>query len=1000
MFEPKLISPLLDGFVMGAPMSNHDGVRCCPAMKEGSEDKYIVKVISIPASQRQLDALLLTGAYSDSAAAVDYFKSLADGVTEEVETLEKLSKLEGFLPFDGCQVVSMEDNRLGYDVYLLTTYKRSLEKFMRRNPMTHLAAVNLGLDMCAALAICRNAGYLYVDLQPANIFISEDKEYRIGDLGFVPLSSLKYASLPSKYRSVYTPPELHDPMATLNTTMDTYAAGLILYQVYNNGELPFMGQAPQEPLPSPLNADYEIAEIILKACDPDPANRWKNPIEMGQALVAYMQRNVINDVAINPPKAEVIQPNIAEGAGPEAATEEKTPAELAFMKDLISDETAPEEEDATGISPEEMTEEVSSMLALATDLVSHETPGPVTEPEVPTDKETSEEFDPSENTDSREASVEEEYLPESAKAEAKDEEDEEEEVSATEDDRKTMVLHGTPAPKKPRFVIFDDDDEEDEEEEEEDEDEDSDLGSDRSFETGPRKKKKRTGLIIALVLILLLAALGVGVYYFYNNYYILDIQSISVDGAQNSMVVTIETEIDTSLLTVVCSDSYGNTKRSAITNGKAVFNDLTPNTMYQIQLEVDGFHQLVGPDYSSYTTAAETVVMNFAGVTGGEDGSVVLSFTVEGPEKEWNVVCSAEGEDDRVVSFTGHSVTVTGLTVGKTYTFTLVDPSDTLYIVGTKSVEFTASPIVLAQNLRITACGGGSLTAQWSAPADTSVESWIVNCIGDDGSTFTATVTEPTATFDGLNVAAGYTVEVAASGMTQIVRANVTKNAVTIKEVTVDESDPESITVNWTFGGAAPADGWRVMYSLDNSETLYVVPADTNSATIAPRIPGATYSLRIYAADGTTVFNDVHTYGCPNAKAFDDYKLTAKNIVANLLPTPTNADWSYKDVDENDFAHTFKSGQSISILLHHQYDFYIPRDQASILYVIRDSEGNVLPELVDYSDNYIWNTLWVNTDYHYCELDIPSVPKAPGNYKLYLYINGYAICTLDFTITD
>ena len=65
--EQKLVSPLLDGFVMGNPMNSHDGIRCCPAMKENTDEKYIVKIISIPESQVQLDALLLTGAHKDPA---------------------------------------------------------------------------------------------------------------------------------------------------------------------------------------------------------------------------------------------------------------------------------------------------------------------------------------------------------------------------------------------------------------------------------------------------------------------------------------------------------------------------------------------------------------------------------------------------------------------------------------------------------------------------------------------------------------------------------------------------------------------------------------------------------------------------------------------------------------------------------------------------------------------------------------------------------------------
>ena len=300
MSEPKLISPLLDGFSMGNPMSEHDGVQCCPAIKENTDKKYIVKIISIPASQVQMDALLLAGAYKDPADAMDYFQEIGEGVMKEAELLKKLSKLEGFLPYENWQMEPITRHRLGYQVYLIGSYKRSLEKHLRRSPVTHLEAVNLGLDLCSALSVCRQSGALYVDLKPSNIFVSEKKEYRIGDLGFVELDALNYTTLPNKYRSSYTPPELYDPMAPLNLTADTYAVGMILYQLYNDGQLPFKGKAPEEPLPSPINADYELAEIIMKAIHPDPEQRWNDPKEMGKALASYMQRNAVNDVPITP----------------------------------------------------------------------------------------------------------------------------------------------------------------------------------------------------------------------------------------------------------------------------------------------------------------------------------------------------------------------------------------------------------------------------------------------------------------------------------------------------------------------------------------------------------------------------------------------------------------------------------------------------------------------------------------------------------------------------
>ena len=78
MSETKRISPMLDDFDMGGAISEHHGVRCYPAMRKGTDERYIIKSISIPASQRQLDALLLTGAFPDAASALTYFKEMAD----------------------------------------------------------------------------------------------------------------------------------------------------------------------------------------------------------------------------------------------------------------------------------------------------------------------------------------------------------------------------------------------------------------------------------------------------------------------------------------------------------------------------------------------------------------------------------------------------------------------------------------------------------------------------------------------------------------------------------------------------------------------------------------------------------------------------------------------------------------------------------------------------------------------------------------------------------
>lgn len=933
MTEPELISPLLDGFAVGSPMCEHDGVSCCPAIKENSEEKYIVKIISVPASQARMDALLLAGAYKDPAGAMDYFKEVADDVEREAEFLQKLSKLEGFLPYDAWQTVPINRKRLGYEVYLISPYRKSLAKYIRRNPVTHLEAMNLGLDLCSALSVCRKAGCLYVDLKPGNIFLTEDKGYRIGDLGFIPSDALKYTSLPDKYRSPYSPPELHDPMATLNETVDTYAVGMILYQLYNDGSLPFKEKAPAEALPSPANADYELAEIIMKAIDPDPAKRWQDPKELGQALVAYMQRNAVNDTPITiytpievRPEDVVPPPSAPEAPGEEAA---ETPA----------DETAPTDEDAAGLLPHQMSEEVSQMVEEADELIAHEIPQDtvVSQPEEKPDR-----FSFAQEEEDTEP------LPDNSN----------EPFADAEEEKRLQKL----ARKQER-------------------------------------KQKAKKILAAVIVLVILVAIGGGVFWAYQNFYLKTVNSIAIEGDQYRLVVKVDADVDESMLSVVCMDNYGNGTTQSVVNGQAVFTDLLPDSLYRIQLKISGLHKLVGKTSDIFTTDSSTKIVSFSAVTGPEDGSVMLSFTVSGADPEvWTVTCSAEGEEDRTETFSGHTYTVKGLTVGKKYTFTL-EPGVETTLVGENTLEFMASRLVLAENLTVVSSSGNDMTVRWDPPGDVIIDSWSVRCYSDSGYDKQLTVTDTEVYFNDIDHTMPYTIEVTAAGMTQPARTSITANPINITNIAVDESDPESLSIRWEYTGDAPSGGWLMMYTIDGSETPNVVKVTEPGAKIAPRIPGAKYQFTVQAADGTSIFGNVKTYACPNAAVYEGQGLSANNVSAHLLKTPEGESWSYESAGSDSFTDTFAVGDQISAVLYCAAGFYVDEEALNILYVIRDAYGNVIPSYIS-QDTGDWKEIWYDGDYHYGELDVPTAPDKPGDYSLSIYFNGLAVTLIEFTVTE
>ncbi len=950
MPETKEPIPMLRGFLTGEPISDHHGVSCSPAMREATEEKYILKTVSVPASGEKLEAMLLAGAFSDKEAALAYYKNMAQDIVDEAVLLQRLSRLGGFIPFDNWQSHPKED---GHCVYLLSPYRLTLERYLKTNTMTHLDAVNLGLDLCSALAVARRSGFLYVDLKPGNIFISDDRGFHIGDLGFLSLASLQYASLPEKYHSPYTAPEIQDAYSALNDTLDIYALGLTLYQVYNNGLLP---QLENGTLPPPEYADYEMAAIILKACDLDPANRWTDPAQMGQALVSYMQKNTVNDTPIIPPALPVeVEPEpelVEDPIEPQDPTTDEVLNEVDQALESVGVDTETAEPQAEPAGEESQDEpapaedEVSQMLAQADELIAHETPEGVVAPEaidVPIPPPIV-------------------LTPETAEEEPVQEPEPAPEAPEEEPEAPAPI----PAPEEP-------------------------PEEERPQEEPPRRGWAKA-IIAAAICVVVAASLFLGGYLYYNYEYLQHIGGITLTGEEDRLTVSLDTQIEDALLTVVCTDSYGNTKRQKVTNGTAIFTDLSPNTRYKVQVEISGFHQLTGNTGSIHNTQAQTSILNFSAVAGGESGSVILSFTAQGPEAEgWKVTYTAEGENEKSVTFTGHVVTVTGLTLGKEYAFRL-EPTQKLYLVGENTLTFTLSNLIFAENLTIQSFTGNVLTAVWNTPAGETVDNWIVRCFNENGFDKTVTVSGTQAVFEGLDPAYGYTVEVSAAGMSQGSRAHISANSLTIKEFTAVTTDPTRLVLSWTFEGQAPEGGWMVLYTVSGVKEQQSIQCAENQATILPMLPGSTYSFTIQAVGGNTVFGGSFECTAPEAKTFSGYDVEAKHFKFSMCLTPSNADWDRGDVAKKDYTTEFNLGQSASFVMKLSHEYDTSSDEIVTAFILRDAEGTVIS--MD-TVTAKWRDMWYKG---YGTLTLPTMPQTAGSYTVEILMNGQRVTTESFTV--
>ena len=963
MSSPNLNLPILDGYLLGDQISSHDGVSCYPAVKRGSNEQYILKVVSIPASRDKLDALLLTGALSDQKAALAYFETLATDILAQSETLRELSHQEGFAAYLDAHMTAMRWG-IGYEVYLLGTYKKSLAQILETEAMTHSEVINIGLDLCAALAACRRAGWLYVDLKPGNVFWDDAHGFRIGDVGFIAISSLKYASMPDKFRSSYTAPELSDDFAVLNTTVDLYALGLILHQAYNGGKLPFEGVAPDGALPDPLYADYEMARIIAKACHPDPAQRWQDPTQFAQALIGYLQEFGAPETPIIPPMPEMAEPEedveeFLPEADPEQlqqeilALDDAEAEELAFFAELSQDETAPSEENAADVADDVITEETSQMLAHVDDLVAHTIPLPPVTPEMPTEE--------------AERGVEEE---ETVPTEALVQTEDPQEAETSEENETTQEDATQEAP-----VPLADTAEEPKNTQEND-------------CKKPFHFPWRIG-IIALAVLLLLGACFFAKHY-YDNIYTLHIQSMLLESNKDTLTVQLQTGCDESLLQVICADSYGNSYVSRVTGGMAQFTQLKADTRYTVRVIAAGRHRVTGHMTETFTTVAETKILTFTASIGPEDRSVNLHFTLSGPEpKQWCVRYFAEGFAEQTVYFTGNNVEIHNLAVGAEYTFLLATEED-LFLSGQTQVKFLATNILYAQELTITACGNGSLTAQWQQPADGNVAQWRVRCYNEDGYDTTVITDQLYYTFTALDHNSPCTVEVTAVGMHESISATISANPITITNFQCSITEEMSLVISWEYSGHTPEGGWLLEYN-----TLDGISGQISTeATSVPLmlLPNSSYQLLLRAADDSFVFGCTHSYSVSDVQNFSGFGITGTDLQSSLFLWPEEDLWDWEDIPQENNRNNFTYGETAGLSIFCAATIEASEDPVNVQFVIHNAEGMALR--MD-SATMIWNGMWQD---NHCVLALPYLPQVPGAYSLSLFFDGQFVCRQEFVI--
>ena len=263
----------------------------------GNTEKSALKVISIPREESEIEMFLDTG-YDEQSLTTEYEQRLEKIISEYV----LMSQLRGHPNIVAVEDRStvLQDNQIGWDVYIRMELLTSLLKNLRKNSLSEEEIVKLGSDLCMALIACHEKNIIHRDIKPANIFVSEFGVYKLGDFGVAKvMSHTTNATMTGTLE--YLAPEVYKN-EKYGKEADIYSLGLVLYWLLNNRRMPFepidrpptyndREEAHQKrmegaEIPEPLNGSNTLKKAILKAVSFRAADRFHNARDMLDALNA------------------------------------------------------------------------------------------------------------------------------------------------------------------------------------------------------------------------------------------------------------------------------------------------------------------------------------------------------------------------------------------------------------------------------------------------------------------------------------------------------------------------------------------------------------------------------------------------------------------------------------------------------------------------------------------------------------------------------------------
>ncbi len=172
------------------------------------------------------------------------------------------------------------------------------EVLLHEGRLTQNRAIEIIIDVCAALDNSHRQSIVHRDIKPGNVMISRDGSVKVMDFGIARAVAQSTATVTQTAAVMGTAQYLSPEQARgekVDARSDLYSAGVVLYELLT-GQPPFQGDSPLAVAyqhvgedavpPSDIERDLspEVDAVVMKALAKNPANRYQSAGEMSDDL--------------------------------------------------------------------------------------------------------------------------------------------------------------------------------------------------------------------------------------------------------------------------------------------------------------------------------------------------------------------------------------------------------------------------------------------------------------------------------------------------------------------------------------------------------------------------------------------------------------------------------------------------------------------------------------------------------------------------------------------